>query len=66
MYSPSPMTMHDPAAMLIMIPSDWHQNSKVPEIADDELGDFDGISKDGTPRGLLFPTSPAFSWIFYG
>src|SRR5689334_22399872 len=22
---------------------------------------FDGISKDGTPRGLLFPTSPAFS-----
>lgn len=26
-----------------------------------KLGDFDGISKDGTPRGLLFPTSPAFS-----
>jgi hypothetical protein len=38
MYSPSPMTMHDPVAMLIMIPSDWHQNSTVPETADDELG----------------------------
>jgi len=24
-------------AMLIMIPSDWHQNSAVPEIADDEV-----------------------------
>jgi len=29
--------MHDPVAMLIMIPSDWHQNSAVPEIADDEV-----------------------------
>jgi sugar lactone lactonase YvrE len=26
-----------------------------------KLGDFDGISNDGTPRGLLFPASPAFS-----
>ena len=26
-----------------------------------KLGDFQGISEDGTPRGLLFPTSPAFS-----
>jgi hypothetical protein len=24
-------------AMLIMIPSDWHQDSAVPEIADDEV-----------------------------
>ncbi len=24
-------------------------------------GDFDGISKDGTVQGLLFPASPAFS-----
>jgi DNA-binding beta-propeller fold protein YncE len=24
-------------------------------------GDFDGIDKDGTIRGLLFPASPAFS-----
>jgi sugar lactone lactonase YvrE len=26
-----------------------------------KLGDFDGIRKDGTPRGLLFPASPDFS-----
>jgi len=26
-----------------------------------KLGDFAGISDDGTPRGLLFPASPAFS-----
>ena len=26
-----------------------------------KLGDFDGISEDGTPRGLLFPTSRPFS-----
>ena len=26
-----------------------------------KLGDFDGIKKDGTPRGLLFPATPAFS-----
>jgi sugar lactone lactonase YvrE len=26
-----------------------------------KLGDFDGIDDDGTPRGLLFPASPAFS-----
>ena len=26
-----------------------------------KLGDFDGISKDGVPQGLLFPASPAFS-----
>ncbi len=26
-----------------------------------KLGDFDGISDDGTPSGLLFPASPAFS-----
>jgi sugar lactone lactonase YvrE len=26
-----------------------------------KLGDFNGISSDGTPQGLLFPASPAFS-----
>lgn len=26
-----------------------------------KLGDFNGISDNGTPRGLLFPASPAFS-----
>jgi len=26
-----------------------------------KLGDFDGLTKDGTPLGLLFPASPAFS-----
>ncbi|HLZ67583.1 MAG TPA: SMP-30/gluconolactonase/LRE family protein [Aliidongia sp.] len=26
-----------------------------------KLGDFDGVTRDGTPRGLLFPASPAFS-----
>jgi len=26
-----------------------------------KLGDFDGLDKRGTPRGLLFPASPAFS-----
>jgi DNA-binding beta-propeller fold protein YncE len=26
-----------------------------------KLGDFDGIRKDGTPRGLFFPASPDFS-----
>jgi sugar lactone lactonase YvrE len=26
-----------------------------------KLGDFDGVSRNGTPRGLLFPASPAFS-----
>ncbi len=26
-----------------------------------KLGDFDGIDRSGTPRGLLFPASPAFS-----
>jgi len=26
-----------------------------------KLGDFDGIKKDGSPRGLFFPASPAFS-----
>jgi sugar lactone lactonase YvrE len=26
-----------------------------------KLGDFDGIAKDGSPRGLFFPASPAFS-----
>jgi sugar lactone lactonase YvrE len=26
-----------------------------------KLGDFDGIKKDGTPRGLFFPASPDFS-----
>jgi sugar lactone lactonase YvrE len=26
-----------------------------------KLGDFDGIKKDGTPRGLFFPASPGFS-----
>jgi sugar lactone lactonase YvrE len=25
-----------------------------------KLGDFDGLTKDGTPIGLLFPASPAF------
>jgi DNA-binding beta-propeller fold protein YncE len=33
-----------------------------------KLGDFDGLSKDGVPRGLLFPASPAFSrdrqWLY--
>ena len=37
MYSLSPMIMHDLVALLIMIPSDWHRNSAVPEIADDEV-----------------------------
>ena len=32
---PHTTIMH--VAMLIMIPSDWHQNSAVPEIADDEV-----------------------------
>ena len=26
-----------------------------------KLGDFDGLSRNGTPRGLLFPASPDFS-----
>ena len=26
-----------------------------------KLGDFDGLTKKGVPRGLLFPASPAFS-----
>ncbi len=26
-----------------------------------KLGDFDGIDKDGVPRGLLFPATPEFS-----
>jgi len=26
-----------------------------------KLGDFDGLVDDGTPKGLLFPASPAFS-----
>src|SRR5262249_31358368 len=26
-----------------------------------KLGDFDGIARDGTPRGLFFPASPDFS-----
>ncbi len=26
-----------------------------------KLGDFNGLSKDGTPRGFLFPASPDFS-----
>ena len=26
-----------------------------------KLGDFDGLVNDGTPKGLLFPASPAFS-----
>jgi hypothetical protein len=25
------------------------------------LGDFEGLTRSGTPRGLLFPASPAFS-----
>jgi sugar lactone lactonase YvrE len=33
-----------------------------------KLGDFDGVSKDGVPHGLLFPASPAFSadgkWLY--
>jgi sugar lactone lactonase YvrE len=33
-----------------------------------KLGDFDGISKEGVPRGLLFPASPVFSkdrrWLY--
>jgi sugar lactone lactonase YvrE len=33
-----------------------------------KLGDFEGVSKDGVPRGLLFPASPAFSkdrqWLY--
>ena len=26
-----------------------------------KLGDFDGVAKDGSPRGLFFPASPEFS-----
>ena len=26
-----------------------------------KLGDFDGLVDDGTPKGLLFPATPAFS-----
>jgi hypothetical protein len=26
-----------------------------------KLGDFEGLVNDGTPKGLLFPASPAFS-----
>jgi sugar lactone lactonase YvrE len=26
-----------------------------------KLGDFDGVSENGVPHGLLFPASPAFS-----
>jgi sugar lactone lactonase YvrE len=33
-----------------------------------KLGDFDGLSKRGVPRGLLFPASLAFSrdgdWLY--
>jgi DNA-binding beta-propeller fold protein YncE len=33
-----------------------------------KLGDFDGLSKRGVPRGLLFPASPEFSkdgdWLY--
>lgn len=33
-----------------------------------KLGDFDGVSSDAVPRGLLFPASPAFSadgrWLY--
>lgn len=33
-----------------------------------KLGDFEGLTKDGTPRGLLFPASPVFSkdkqWLY--
>jgi hypothetical protein len=33
-----------------------------------KLGDFDGIGKNGVPRGLLFPASPVFSkdrqWLY--
>jgi sugar lactone lactonase YvrE len=33
-----------------------------------KLGDFDGVSRQGVPRGLLFPASPAFSrdrqWLY--
>ena len=33
-----------------------------------KLGDFDGVSPDGIPHGLLFPASPAFSadggWLY--
>jgi sugar lactone lactonase YvrE len=33
-----------------------------------KLGDFEGVSKNGVPRGLLFPASPAFSkdrqWLY--
>jgi sugar lactone lactonase YvrE len=33
-----------------------------------KLGDFNGLTRNGTPRGLLFPASPAFSadgdWLY--
>jgi sugar lactone lactonase YvrE len=33
-----------------------------------KLGDFDGVTKGGVPRGLLFPASPVFSkdrrWVY--
>ena len=33
-----------------------------------KLGDFDGLTKDGVPRGLLFPADPVFSkdreWLY--
>ena len=48
------MIMHDPVAMLIMIPSDWHQNSAVPEIADDEVS---AMTAYGASRP--FPCAPA-------
>jgi hypothetical protein len=43
------MIMHDPVAMSIMIPSDWHQNSAVPEIADDRVS---AMTLSGAVRGL--------------
>ena len=39
-------------AMLIMIPSDWHQSSAVSEIADGE------VSTDRLRRGSLVATRP--------
>jgi hypothetical protein len=31
-----------------------------------KLGDFDGIDREGAPRGLLFPASPAQygGWVY--
>jgi len=53
--------MHDPVAMLIMIPSDWHQNSAVPEIADDEVSAMTAYRtrRSSNRSGIEVSTKPA-------